>query len=986
VYAVYAGAAAAKWGILIESSSHVRAAARAAVVLAHMNRRARYGWPATLRHLVQGSLALVAAVGLWGAMPVLGQVPTPTPQQLQMLNSLPPAMREQALSQLRQLQSQSQGQGNGQQLEFPEVVRQSPETEFSPEELGLVLGLPPRLTIGSTIVIEFTLLEDRIEALREAEREVQRDAQRAVLPDMRPTLRRETMSEEDRIELEAFRDRLAAANPYQIDVAGNVYLPGVPTIALAGLTVEEAATRIRAEPSLRDMNISVTLLPLERVGVEALEPFGYDLFRGVPSTFAPATDVPVPAEYVVGPGDTINIQLFGNENAEYALVVSREGAVNFPEIGPINVAGLTFPEMRDTVTQRVTEQMIGVRASITLGELRSIRVFVLGDVERPGSYTVSGLSTMTNALFVSGGVKEIGSLRNIALRRGGQTVSTLDFYDLLLRGDTSGDQRLLPGDVIFVPPVGFTVSVEGSVRRPAIYEIDGEQTVEALIELAGGLMPSADGTTLKLERIASGRGVSVRDIDLTTALGRAEPLRNGDVIRVPANVDLLEEAVRLVGNVYQPGLHEWHEGMTLTDLLDSPERLKPLSDLNYVLIRREIESNVFIDTLSADLQAAWRAPNGPENVELRPRDTIYVFNLDIGRDYVLTRLLDELRAQAPANQPIAIARVGGQVRAPGDYPLEPGMRVSDLIRAGGGFTESAYVVEAELTRYAVVNGEYRETALMTVDLAAILRGDASGDLLISAHDYLNIREVPLWREQQAIEIIGEVRFPGLYPIRQGETLTSVLMRAGGFTEHAFLEGSVFLRDELREREREQLETLANRVEADLATISISDTGLSDAVTVGRALVAQLRNTEPVGRLVIDLRRIVENGDEDILLRGGDTLMVPQTTQAVTVLGEVQYATSHLYDEGLSRDDYILRSGGMTSRADQRRIYVVRANGQVVARPGSVWFARSRNTDIRPGDTVVVPMDIDRGRKLALWSSVTQIVYNLAIAAAAVNSF
>ena len=195
--------------------------------------------------------------------------------------------------------------------------------------------------------------------------------------------------------------------------------------------------RVQAQPELAPFTVTLTFLPLEPVGVEALKPFGYDLFQQRrPSILAPTTDIPVPVGYVIGPGDTVNVQLFGNQNNEYFLTVSREGTINFPEIGPINVSGLSFEQMRDTINDRVTQQMIGVRASITLGELRSISVFVLGDVVRPGSYTVSGLATMTNALFASGGVKPIGSLRNIALRRNGATVSTLDLYDLLLRGDT----------------------------------------------------------------------------------------------------------------------------------------------------------------------------------------------------------------------------------------------------------------------------------------------------------------------------------------------------------------------------------------------------------------------------------------------------------------------------------------------------------------------------------------------------------------------
>ena len=212
----------------------------------------------------------------------------------------------------------------------------------------------------------------------------------------------------------------------------------------------------------------------------------------MPSTFAPVSDIQVPVDYIVGPGDTLDIQLYGNEPADYELTVERDGRINFPKLGPIMVSGMTFDEARETIEQRVAKQLIGSHVSVTMGDLRSIRVFVLGEAEKPGSYTVSGLSTMTNALFVSGGVKKIGSLRNIELKRDGRLVSTLDLYDLLLRGDNSGDRQLLPGDVIFIPPIGNTVSVYGAVRRPAIYELKTERTVEQAIELAGGLLPDAD--------------------------------------------------------------------------------------------------------------------------------------------------------------------------------------------------------------------------------------------------------------------------------------------------------------------------------------------------------------------------------------------------------------------------------------------------------------------------------------------------------------
>lgn len=875
----------------------------------------------------------------------------------QLQRQLPPAQRDAIIDQLRgvgtQQGAEQEGQ-NEQQAGMP-AAQQRPTTQAPQQQPPTG---PPRFAANDTLVVQFLPRDD-------------------LLMDM---------TDEEREQVEEMRARLADANPYKLDSSGRLYLPGVPPMELAGLDIDQATVRVQAEPSLGVFDVVLTYLPLEPVGTAALQPFGYDLFFGVPSTFAPATDIPVPADYVIGPGDTVNVQLFGNQNADYSLVVNREGGINFPEIGPLTISGLTLSELRNTINQRVSEQMIGVRASTTLGELRSIRVFVLGDVVRPGSYTVSGLSTMTNALLASGGVTEIGSLRNVQLRRDGQTVSRLDLYDLLLRGDTSSDARLEPGDAIFVPPIGATVAIEGEVRRPAVYEIKDEQTIEDVIELAGGLKPNANESSVKLERIVPGRGTTVRDLDVAGAIQRTEQgVRDGDVIRVQPNLDQLENSVRLAGNVYRPGLYQWSEGMALGDLLPSPELVKPMSDLNYVLIRRENEPNVQIEVLSADLQAIWDRAPGANDLALQPRDTIYVFNLDIGRKQIVEPIIKELRSQAATKQPVPTVTVGGQVRAEGEYPLEPGMRVSDLLRAGGGLTASAYGLEAELTRYAVVNGEYRETELVDVDLAAVLNGANSADVLLAPYDYLNIKEVPRWREQQSVTIRGEVQFPGVYPIRQGEKLSSVLQRAGGLTDLAFPQGSVFTREELREREAQQLETLAKRVESDLAAVALSDPGSTDAISVGRTLVDQLRNTEAVGRLVIDLQDVIAGYEEsDIVLRDGDQLFIPQTTQEVMVLGEVQNATSHLYARRLDRDDYIAMSGGVTNRADKKRIYVVRANGEVVTDSGGRWFQRSSGVDIEPGDAIVVPLDTDRVRPLTAWQGITQVLYNIAVAVSVIN--
>ena len=800
---------------------------------------------------------------------------------------------------------------------------------------------------------------------------------------------------------EKFRKRVLDNNPYRLNSFGVLEIPGLPAIPLAGLTASESTKRLGADPDLSDFAVRLTLLRLTPTGNEALKPFGYDLFEGVPSTFAPVSDIQVPVDYIVGPGDTLKIQLYGNEPSHYELTVERDGRVNFPKLGPIMVSGMTFDAARAAVEQSVAKQLIGTRVSVTMGELRSIRVFVLGEVEKPGSYTVSGLSTMTNALFVSGGAKKIGSLRKIALKRNGRLVTTLDLYDLLLRGDTSGDRQLLPGDVIFVPPIGSTLSVDGAVRRPAVYELKGEKTVAQAVQIAGGLLPDADEKLGQLERILPSRLREMHNVDLTTPAGRATEIADGDKLKVPPIRPTLENSVALTGYVFRPGRFEYHPGLRLSDVLDSFDELRPNADEHYIMIRREVPPDRKIEVLSADLRLALGARGSVADPELRPRDKIYVFDLSTDRERILGPVVRELQLQATPEKPEQVVSIDGRVKAPGHYPLEPSMHVSDLIRAGGSLEDAAYRGQAEITRYEVRDGDARRTELIPVDLAAVRRGDAGADFQLKPYDVLVIKPIPQWVQPGIIELAGEVRFPGKYPIHQGETLSSVLHRAGGFTDLAFIEGTVFIREELKKRERDQLEILANRMQSDLAALSLeaiassaatnsgAGAGAAQGLAVGQQLMNQLRDTKPVGRLVIDIDRVMKGtlgGPEDVVLRDGDELMVPKKTQEITILGEVQSPTSHVFETGLSRDDYIARSGGTTQKADRKRIYVVRANGDVISgERRSGWFRRSRTFDMRPGDTIVVPLDTERVRALPLWQAVTTIIYNLAVALLAVRS-
>ncbi|CAK0769698.1 polysaccharide biosynthesis/export protein [Gammaproteobacteria bacterium] len=850
---------------------------------------------------------------------------------------------------------------------------------------------------------------------------------------------------------------------------------------------------------------------------EKLKQFGYDLFAGTPTTFAPATDIPVPTDYVIGPGDTIQVQLFGKDNQTYSLIVSRDGEISFPAIGPISVAGMKFSEVRENLMDRVAHQTRGNTANVTMGPLRSIRVLVLGEAQQPGSYTISSLSTLTNALLLSGGVKPIGSLRNIQLKRNGKTVAILDLYDLLLRGDTSGDVRLAPGDVLFIPTIGTTVGVAGAVNRPAIYELKGEKDIADAIRLAGGALPGAYLQGGQLERIHEGQDHTVLNLDLRTPKAMATPVKNGDVVRVYSVLDRFDGTVTLTGHVHRPGQVQWHRGMRLTDLIRSAKELLPRPDTSYVVVRRELpdrhmealtvdlgqalahpksthnielapadEVRVFgldenradllsplitqlrqqtrnqtepvvtiqgqvrypstypltrgmrlmelvaaaggtlpdveldfavirreidkgqhIEVLSTGLREAMAAPGGSADLPLNPRDQVHLFSLTEDRAVFLNPLLTELRRQALTNEEAPIVEVSGSVLNPGSYPLNHGMRVSDLLRVVN-LSDSAYTLTAEITRYAVVNAISRETDHLNVDLAAILNGNQNADILLKPYDRLAIRPIPKWGEQETVEVKGEVNFPGIYSISRGETLSSLLRRAGGLTANAFPQGAVFVRKKLKEREQEQIDALATRMEQDIAAAQLVRTENPTAgegaqqqqsVLIARQLAQQLRNTKAVGRLVIDLPTLFAGpqiagvnerryAELDVVLKGGDRLMVPRDTQEITVIGEVHHPTSFLYEEGLDRDDYISKSGGMTSKADKGEIFIVQASGNVVANDAGRffgWLPVGERRTIQPGDTIVVPLEAERIRSLSFWSEITKIMYQIALSAAAMKT-
>ncbi len=752
--------------------------------------------------------------------------------------------------------------------------------------------------------------------------------------------------------------------------------------------VTETAADKALEKTVAESNNAPDLLAdgkEEKVVKQTLKQFGYDLFAGSPTTFAPATEIPVVSNYMMGPGDNIKVQLFGKISESHSLTISRDGSIQFPELGPITLAGLTFEEMKSILSERISKQMIGVQASITLGELRSIRIFILGDASRPGSYTVSSLSTMTNALFVSGGVRKIGSLRNIQLKRQGKVVTTLDLYDLLLKGDTSNDVRLLPGDVIFIPPVGKTAGISGEIKRPAIYEIKSEKSVEELVTLAGGYLPSAYPKASRIERINNNGDRTLIDVDLKSKTGADIKIANGDVLQVYSVLEKMENIVLLEGHVYRPGGFSFKKGMKISDLAGSVDNMLPAPDLDYALLIREKQPTRELEVLQVNLRAIFRDKLCSDNKTLQARDRLIIFAASNPRDEVLKPIIAKLRIQERQGTPARIVSVTGSIKLEGEYPLTQNMSVRELVFAGGGLKESTYVSSAEITRKDYSNAEQASIKHFSIALNESLDEENNNPQLLEAGDHLSLKLIPRFQEQLTVQLNGEVKFPGTYEFTRGETLSDIVKRAGGLTELAHIEATFFTREDLRAKEARQIAEFQERLKSDIAAAQLEDANSNKSMNVGtlNTLLDNLENSKATGRLVINLSAILKHSIDDVQLRDGDRLIIPTYRQEITIVGEVQNPTSHLFNAINDHTDYINKSGGVTEKADEDRIYVIKADGSVFLPEKPGWF--HDEVAMHPGDTIVVPVETDKLDKLTFWTSVSQIIYQMALGAAAINS-
>jgi protein involved in polysaccharide export with SLBB domain len=691
-----------------------------------------------------------------------------------------------------------------------------------------------------------------------------------------------------------------------------------------------------------------------------LRRFGADVFlnRGLASKEMPI-DLPIGPDYVVGPGDGLTISLWGGISQSFTRVVDREGRIVLPEAGSVVVTGLTLEHVETLVQNALTQQFKDAHVTVSVAHLRTVRVYVVGDVQRPGAYDISSLSTPLNALYAAGGPTIVGSLRTVRHYRGKVLIREIDLYDFLLHGIRQDIERLEPGDTILVPPAGAQVSVSGMVKRPAIYELKGESKLSEVLEEAGGVTVSASLGRILVERVAANDHRETVSLPLhggndpETARKALElfPVVDGDRVMVAPILPYSERAVYLEGHVVRPGKYPYHDELILSDVIRSYQDLLPEPSEHGEIVRLmppDLRPET-IDFVVSDVLT------GGVSIPLRPFDTI--------------RVSGRYESDAPK------VTVRGEVRRPGAYPLSQGMTAAQLVRMAGGFKRSALLDDADLASYVVQDGKRVVSQRSTVMIGrAVNGGDATTDTLLKPGDILTIHQISGWTDIGAsVKLDGEVTYPGTYGLQEGEKLSSVLQRAGGFRATAYPAGAVLLRIQVRELEEKNKAELIRQIEATSvgAKLAPNATGQDETGTLQlmnqqqEQILQRLRSQPAVGRLVIRIGSDIgswANTPADLEMRQGDIVTIPKRPGFVLVSGQVYNASAQTYVPNKNAGWYLQHAGGATDLANRKEIFVVRANGSVVGRrSGGGWPGGDvLSTRLDPGDSVVVPQKIIGG--------------------------
>jgi protein involved in polysaccharide export with SLBB domain len=716
----------------------------------------------------------------------------------------------------------------------------------------------------------------------------------------------------------------------------------------------------------------------EEAAGRALQVYGRRLFDEAPTTFAPLDHIPVPANYVIGPGDELLIRAWGKIDLDSRLIVDRNGQISLPKVGTVIVAGLQYDQLESHLRSSLGNLFRDFELNVTLGRLRSIQIYVLGSARQPGAYTVSSLSTLVNALFASGGPSATGSMRHIQLRRNDQLVSDFDIYSLLRHGNKSHDVQLLPGDVIYIPPAGPQTALLGSVNEPGIYEMRGDTSVATALEDAGGLTSLAGTDRVLLERVEDHRSRRVDEFGLD-ASGLQRLVKDGDVLRVFPLSPQFENAVTLRGSVAQPGRYAWHEGMRVSDLIPNRESL----------ITRKY----------------WNQQN--HLLQIEPLEQFGKPRIGQFADQRVDQFSD---ARGNPQDIVHGAQTGGQFANPSETQLED--RSSHNRQMNMPEEETKAAIEDIGKNSAEINWEYAvierlddqdlSTHLIPFRLADAIDDHASKDnQVLKQGDIVTIfsradLELPVEKHAAFVRVGGEVNAPGVYRINPGETLREVVEQAGGLTSHCYLYASLFTRISTRKAQEEQLKRSSEEMQRELmsryanATPQAGQTAADQQaqLTMQQAALVKLTAIRPTGRVVLAMKpdAVALADIPELSLEDGDTFYIPPRLSTVQVAGAVYNANAFRYEAGKRLVGYLNDSGGATREADQKRIFVIRADGSVVSRQshGSHSHGNFESLKLLPGDAIIVPEKIRVSSKMSDLLQATQFASQTALTAAALS--
>lgn len=809
-----------------------------------------------------------------------------------------------------------------------------------------------------------------------------------------------------------------------------------------------------------------------------LSQFGYNFFRPAAPGFSPLTDVPVGTDYPVGPGDRIIVNLWGSVEGTHELEVNRNGEIFLPRVGGIKVWGVTFGKLHGVIKSSLAKAYKDFDLNVTMGKLRIIKVYVVGEVTAPGDYNLTPLSTLINALGAAGGPLKSGTLRNIKIKRGGTTVETVDLYDFFLTGDKSRDIRLQTGDTIFVPSIGPAVGIAGNVRRAAIYEFKDEKTLADLLSLAGGINPTGYLQRIQIARVEAHEKRIISDFSLDPKnagkpnedLTGSIKLQDLDLVRIFPIDSTLRGYVRLDGHVLRPGDYALKPDMRIADLIGrdnllqdhyanaamltrlsapdyQPEKLfinleKALSgdtahnlslqefDVLRIYSRRDMEETPYV-SVSGEIQRPGRyqltknqtvsdlvkeAGNlkkiaFTKKAEIRrvkvDGDLLKPYSIYIDLDEALKgnpqhnialNPLDELVIKKYDMDETRVVRINGEVHRPGEYRLVDKMTIADLVMEAGGLKKTAYNRKAEITRITL-QGDSVTSHTVNIDLEKALKGDSAENLPLLQQDTVIIRHIPNWIEEteRYVTLKGEFQFPGVYPVVKGERLASVIARAGGFSERAYLRGAKFTRVSIKEIQQKRMNEVIVKAEQDilkkqseLANVASSKEELEATRTALDGLkrtVDMLKTAEAEGRLVIrlDQPEIFVNSSYNVVVQGGDVLEVPPVPSSVNVLGQVYNPIGLVPVNNEDVAYYLAKAGGPTTDANESDIFVVKIDGTVISRQqssfiSSLFFNGFMSETMEPGDTIVVPQDFEKIAWMREIKEITTILGQIALSA------